>query len=76
MCFSELKRSLGSISSTSTILSERLQQLEREELVAKRVHESVPPRVEYSLTAGARELDAIMKQLDRWYIRWKAAGAL
>jgi hypothetical protein len=40
--------------------------------VAKKVHSSVPPKVEYSLTASTRELDAIVKELGRWYTRWKA----
>jgi DNA-binding HxlR family transcriptional regulator len=70
--FGELKKSLSGIS--STMLTERLQKLEREGLVAKKVHSSVPPKVEYSLTASARELDAIVKELGGWYARWKAGS--
>jgi DNA-binding HxlR family transcriptional regulator len=69
--FGELKKSF---SGSSTMLSERLQELEREGLVAKKVHGSVPPKVEYSLTASARELDAIVKELGGWYARWKAGS--
>lgn len=42
--FSELKKSRMGIS--STMLSERLQELEREGLVAKKVHSSDPTRIE------------------------------
>jgi DNA-binding HxlR family transcriptional regulator len=59
--FCEIKRLL---SISSTMLSERLLELEREGLVAKRIHYS---RIEYSLTAGARELESILAELDRWW---------
>jgi DNA-binding HxlR family transcriptional regulator len=68
--FGELKKSLAGIS--SAMLSDRLQELEREGLVAKKTHSNVPPKVEYSLTTSARELDAIVKELGSWYARWKA----
>ena len=68
--FGELKRSLAGISSTT--LSERLQQLEREGLVAKKIYGSVPPRVEYSLTASAKELGAIMGEIGSWHARWRS----
>ncbi len=60
--FSELKRLLSGIS--GTVLSERLGQLEREGLVKRTVNaESSPPRVRYSLTESARELEAIIRRL-------------
>ena len=68
--FTELKRSLDGIS--GTILSERLLDLEDEGLVTKEVHSSVPPKVEYRLTASAKELALIMKQVFRWHTRWSS----
>jgi DNA-binding HxlR family transcriptional regulator len=67
--FNELKRALAGIS--STVLSERLLELEREGLVTKKIYPEVPPRVEYSLTAQAKELEVIIKELAHWVARWK-----
>ena len=68
--FNELKRALSGIS--STVLSERLRELEREGLVSKKIYPEVPPRVEYSLTPQAKELEVIIKELGRWVSRWKS----
>lgn len=70
--FSEIKKKLANIS--GTMLSERLLELEKEGLVAKKIYSEVPPRGEYSLTDRARELESILNELDRWYVRWNAAG--
>lgn len=67
--FNELKRALSGIS--STVLSERLLELEREGLVSKKIYPEVPPRVEYSLTPQAKELELIIKELAKWVGRWK-----
>jgi DNA-binding HxlR family transcriptional regulator len=67
--FNELKRSLAGIS--STVLSERLLELEREGLVTKKIYPEVPPRVEYSMTPQAKELEVIIKELARWANKWK-----
>ncbi len=68
--FNELKRSMPGIS--STVLSERLLELEREGLVTKKIYPEVPPRVEYSMTVQARELEVIIKELARWANKWKS----
>ena len=70
--FNELKRSLTGIS--STVLSERLLELEREGLVTKKIYPEVPPRVEYSMTPQAKELEVIIKELARWAEKWKSPG--
>ena len=53
------------------MLSERLLELEREGLVSKKIYPEVPPRVEYSLTPQAKELEVVIKELGRWVSRWK-----
>ena len=68
--FTELKRSLDGIS--GTMLSERLLDLEDEGLVTKKVYGSVPPKTEYWLTASAKELALIMKQVLSWHTRWSS----
>ncbi len=67
--FNELKRLLPGIS--STVLSERLLELEREGLVTKKIYPEVPLRVEYGITPQARELEVIIKDLARWANKWK-----
>lgn len=59
-CFGELKRAIGI---NGTMLSERLRELEHEGLVARSI---LPPKVEYTLTESARELQVILGELGRW----------
>jgi DNA-binding HxlR family transcriptional regulator len=66
--FNELKRLLPGIS--STVLSERLLELEREGLLIKKVYPEVPIRVEYSLTSRTKDLESILKQLNNWVNKW------
>jgi DNA-binding HxlR family transcriptional regulator len=68
--FNELKRTLGEIS--STVLADRLLEMEREGLISKKIYLEIPPRVEYRLTARARELGVILKDLGEWALRWKS----
>gem|GEM_PF-337557 len=68
--FNELKKLLSGIS--GTVLSDRLGELEREGLVSKKIYAEVPPRVEYSLTRQARELEAVLDALDRWAKKWES----
>jgi DNA-binding HxlR family transcriptional regulator len=62
--FNELKRLMPGIS--STVLAERLSELEREGLISKKIYPEIPPKVEYSLTVQARELRVIFKELLKW----------
>ena len=67
--FNELKKLLAGIS--STVLSDRLSELESNGLVRKKIFAEVPPRVEYSLTIQAKELEKILVQLGVWVKRWE-----
>jgi DNA-binding HxlR family transcriptional regulator len=67
--FNELKRLLYGIS--STVLSERLRELEFEGLIYKRIYPEVPLRVEYSLTIRAKDLEPILHSLANWVNKWK-----
>jgi DNA-binding HxlR family transcriptional regulator len=59
-----LKRALPGIS--STVLSDRLLELEREGLISKKIYPQIPPKVEYRMTPQARELETIMNELGKW----------
>jgi DNA-binding HxlR family transcriptional regulator len=41
---------------SSTVLADRLLELEREGFISKRVYQEIPPKVEYRLTIRAGEL--------------------
>ncbi len=68
--FNELKRLIPDIS--STVLSQRLLELEREGLISKKIYSEIPVRVEYSLTPRTKELETILQQLNDWINKWKA----
>jgi len=68
--FNELKRLIPEIS--STVLSQRLLELEKEGLISKKIYSEIPVRVEYSLTPRTKELEIILQQLNDWINRWKA----
>ena len=67
--FNEFKTLLPGIS--STVLADRLSELEREGLVSKKIYPEIPPKVEYRLTLRAKELRVIFKELGTWASRWK-----
>ena len=66
--FNELKRLMPGIS--STVLAERLSELEVEGLISKKIYPEIPPKVEYTLTVQAKELRVIFKEIQRWTHRF------
>lgn len=62
--FSELHRTIEGISQRMLTLT--LRTLERDGLVDRRVHATIPPRVEYTLTALGRTLLVPLSALDEW----------
>jgi len=66
MRFSELKRSLGSIS--QKVLTTTLRGLERDGYVVRHVTPSIPPRVDYELTSLGHDVLGPVKALAMWAI--------
>lgn len=62
--FGELKKLYPRIS--QRILTLQLRELERDQIVARKVFPEVPPRVEYSLTAFGRSLEPLIRELKAW----------
>ena len=60
--FSELKRILVTIN--DKMLSQVLRELEEQGVVSRKVHEVVPPKVEYSLTDEGKKLLPIMQSMN------------
>jgi DNA-binding HxlR family transcriptional regulator len=69
--FNELQRVLGSI--THKMLTQTLRGLERDGLVARLVTPTVPPRVDYELTALGRDALAPIDALAEWALNHRAA---
>jgi DNA-binding HxlR family transcriptional regulator len=65
--FNELRRSIGGISQRMLTLT--LRGLERDGLVTRSVFPTVPPRVEYGLTALGRDLLQPVSALGDWALR-------
>lgn len=62
--FGQLQRSLHGISPKT--LSLRLKQLEKDDIVKKKVYAEVPLHVEYSLTAKGQSLRDIIEKMREW----------
>jgi DNA-binding HxlR family transcriptional regulator len=65
--FNELRRSIGGISQRMLTLT--LRGLERDGLITRTVTPTVPPRVDYALTALGRDLLNPVSALSSWAIR-------
>lgn len=62
--FNQLKRAIGGIS--QQMLSRTLRALERDGLIVRTVHPSVPVRVEYALSELGHSLSRPVKELGAW----------
>jgi DNA-binding HxlR family transcriptional regulator len=62
--FSELKRLIPEI--TEKMLIQQLRELEKDEIVNRKVYSDVPLKVEYSFTDYGRSLEPALKVLCQW----------
>ena len=68
--YSELKNSLLDI--TPKILSARLRELEKQELITKYIDTKVfPIKCEYTLTESGKDFIRIIKDIKKWSLQWK-----
>jgi DNA-binding HxlR family transcriptional regulator len=65
--FSEME---GSLLISGRILSERLRELEMEELIKRHVYPDIPVRVEYELTDKGRAMRPIIEEIEIWAKAW------
>ena len=66
--FATLREAIPDI--TDRMLSERLQELEQEEIVERTVVPDTPVRVEYALTRKGRALAAAVDAIAQWAEKW------
>jgi DNA-binding HxlR family transcriptional regulator len=62
--FTALKREIGDIS--QRMLAQTLRRLEQDGFISRRVHPSIPPRVDYTLTPLGRSFLVPMEALIAW----------
>lgn len=62
--FGELQRSLGTISPKT--LSQRLQELEKDDIITRKVFTEIPLHVEYNLTSKGLSLKKLFKDMADW----------
>jgi len=68
--FSQLQRLIPGM--TKKMLTQHLRELERDEIIRRKVYAEVPPRVEYSLTKHGESLKPILKLMSAWGTRHRA----
>ena len=62
--YGELRRSLSKV--THKMLTQQLRELERDEIIKRKVYPEVPPKVEYSLTLLGESIIPVIDMLKEW----------
>ncbi len=62
--FVELRNSLNGI--TDKMLTQKLRELEKAELITRKVYPQVPPKVEYNLTLLGKSILPVIEMLEEW----------
>lgn len=65
--FNELRRMIPGV--TQTMLTNQLRALEKDKLVSRKVYAEVPPRVEYTATKRALDLQEMFHAMHNWWMR-------
>ena len=68
--FGELRRLIPGM--TKKMLTQHLRELERDEVIHRKVYAVVPPKVEYSLTRHGESLKPILKLMSAWGTKHRA----
>ncbi|KQL52726.1 HxlR family transcriptional regulator [Heyndrickxia shackletonii] len=62
--FGELRRLLPNV--TQGMLTNQLREMERDELIIRRVYKEIPPKVEYFLSDHGRTLGSVLTEMCEW----------
>lgn len=66
--FKEMTEIIPNVS--SKVLTERLKELEGEQIIKREVYPEMPVRIEYSLTERGKELLPVFDELQKWAEKW------
>ncbi|SHM71067.1 transcriptional regulator, HxlR family [Polaribacter sp. KT 15] len=53
---------------SNKMFTQTVRELEKDELITRKIYPVVPPKVEYALTEKGKTLEDILRSLDRWGI--------
>ncbi|HCC03543.1 MAG TPA: transcriptional regulator [Clostridiales bacterium] len=67
--YSELMKSVVGIS--DKVLAKNLRELEQDGIINRKVYAVVPPKVEYSLTEKGQELKQILKEMEKFGLKYR-----
>ncbi len=62
--FGEIKRILAPI--TQQMLTKQLREMEKDNLINRKVYDVVPPKVEHSFTNFGNSFDPVLNELCKW----------
>ena len=62
--YSELRKQVPGPS--HKVLTQQLRQLERDQIIRRKIYAQIPPKVEYSLTAYGRTLTPVLQSMADW----------
>ena len=62
--FSELERQVKGV--TKKMLTSQLRELERDDIIRRKVYAQVPPRVDYTMTVHGKTLAPILELMAEW----------
>jgi DNA-binding HxlR family transcriptional regulator len=68
--FGELRKHIPGL--TKKMLTQHLRDLERDQVIRRKVYAVVPPKVEYSLTPHGESLKPILKLMSAWGAKHRA----
>ena len=67
--YSELMKSVVGI--YDKVLAKNLRELEQDGIINRKVYAVVPPKVEYSLTEKGQELKQILKEMEKFGLKYR-----
>ena len=68
MRFGEIRKALRNISPKT--LTSCLRDLEKNNILTRKVYPTIPPAVEYTLTEKGRDLNNIINEMKQWGKKW------
>ncbi|MBO8171926.1 MAG: helix-turn-helix transcriptional regulator [Bacillaceae bacterium] len=66
--FNQIKEQIPEMS--DRMLSERMRELEKAEIVQRDVYPETPVRIEYRLTEKGHELEPAIEEIQKWAAKW------
>lgn len=66
--FSDISETIPNIS--ARMLTERFKELEKEQIIIRKVYPETPVRIEYELSEKGRELEDVMDEIQKWAEKW------